>query len=309
MKWTTHDIPDLCGKTVLITGANSGLGLESARAMAEKGAHVIMACRNPHKAEAAASTIRAQTPAAELELAELDLASLASVRTFAERVLARHKRLDVLLNNAGIMAIPQRRTVDGFEMQFGTNHLGHFALTARLFDLLGRTPGARIVNVASQAHVLAKMRWHDLDWQQGYAPWAAYGMSKLANLLFTRELARRIEKRGAGLLAAAAHPGYAATNLQYAAPEMNGKKLTAKVLRTVNPLLGQPPDMGALPQLYAAIATDVTPRDYIGPDGFLGGRGHPVRAWSAPQSRDQLAMQRLWDVSEQLTNTHCAALS
>jgi NAD(P)-dependent dehydrogenase (short-subunit alcohol dehydrogenase family) len=309
MKWTAENIPDLAGKTVLITGANSGLGLESAKALAGHGAHVIMACRNPQKAESSALDIRASYPKARLELVPLDLSNLSSVRALARDVREKHARLDVLLNNAGIMAVPYAKTADGFELQFGTNHLGHFALTGLLFDLLAKTPGARVVNVSSQAHTMGKMRFDDLSWETGYKKWSAYGMSKLANLLFTYELARRSQAKGVNVLSVAAHPGYAATNLQYAGAELQHKKLLSKILHWGNPLLGQPPEMGALPQLYAAIATDVQSGDYIGPDSFGGWRGYPEKVRSNRRSHDEADMQRLWEASEQLTGVKFSALA
>jgi NAD(P)-dependent dehydrogenase (short-subunit alcohol dehydrogenase family) len=305
-KWTEQDIPDLTGKVVLITGANSGLGLESAKMIAGKGAHVVMACRNPEKAESAAQEIRALHAKASLELVALDLASLSSVRELAASFTRKNGRLDVLLNNAGIMAIPYTQTVDGFEAQFGTNHLGHFALTGLLYELLSKTPGARVVSVASQAHKMGKMRFDDLGWQHGYKKWAAYGMSKLANLLFAYELATRVARSGHGPLSVAAHPGYAATNLQYAGADLQGRKLASRVLRWANPLLGQSAAMGALPQVYAATAPDVRPGEYIGPRGLIG--GYPARARSNRRSHDTSAQHKLWQESERLTGVAFAPI-
>jgi protochlorophyllide reductase len=304
-KWTEADIPDLTGKVVLITGANSGLGLESAKMLAGKGAHVVMACRNPAKAESAAQTVREVHPRASLELVALDLASLRSVRELAASFGHKHGRLDVLLNNAGIMAIPYTKTEDGFEAQFGTNHLGHFALTGLLYELLCATAGSRVVSVASQAHKMGKMRFDDLAWEHGYQKWAAYGMSKLANLLFAYELASRVARAGRGPLSVAAHPGYAATNLQYAGADLQGRKLTGRFMRMVNPLLGQPPRQGALPQVYAATAPDVSPGEYIGTDGFM--RGHPARNRSSRRSHDTTDQARLWQESERLTGVRFGA--
>ena len=309
MKWTAADIPDLAGKKVLITGANSGLGFESARALAGHGAHVIMACRNPQKAESSAAAIRSEHPGASLELAQLDLSSLASIRAFAAGILHKHARLDVLLNNAGIMAVPYAKTADGFELQFGTNHLGHFALTGLLFELLRKTGGARVVNVSSQAHTMGKMRFDDLGWEHGYKKWSAYGMSKLANLLFTYELARRVEARGVDVMCLAAHPGYASTNLQYASADLQKKRFVGRILRWGNPLLGQSPEMGALPQLYAATSPQAANGDYMGPDALGGWRGYPRKVRSNRRSHDEADMQRLWEVSEQLTGVKFAALA
>jgi NAD(P)-dependent dehydrogenase (short-subunit alcohol dehydrogenase family) len=309
MKWTAEDIPDLAGKNVLITGANSGLGFESAKALAGRGAHVIMACRNPQKAESSATELRTLHPRASLELVPLDLSSLGSVRALAQAVVQKHARLDLLLNNAGIMAVPYAKTADGFELQFGTNHLGHFALTGLLFDLLRKTAGSRVVNVSSQAHTMGKMRFDDLGWEHGYKKWSAYGMSKLANLLFTYELARKLEARALDMRCLAAHPGYAATNLQYAGADLQKRRFVGRILRWGNPLLGQPPEMGALPQLFAATSAEAANGDYIGPDALGGWRGYPRKVRSNRRSHDEADMRRLWEASEQLTGVTFAALA
>jgi NAD(P)-dependent dehydrogenase (short-subunit alcohol dehydrogenase family) len=301
MRWTSDDIPQLSGKTVLITGANSGLGLESARALAKRGATVLLACRTLDKADATARELRASTPDARVEPWALDLADLSSVQACAEQVVQRHQRLDVLLNNAGVMATPYMRTVDGFELQFGVNHLGHFALTGHLFTLLSNTPAARVVNVSSGAHRMGKLRLEDPHWEHGYKPWPAYGMSKLSNLLFTYELARRAHVAGLLLRSVAAHPGYSATNLQYRGPELAGAKMTGSIARAINPLLGQPASMGALPQLYAATFDDVQSGDYVGPGGPFEVRGYPKKVQSSERSRDSDAMRKLWELSERLT--------
>ncbi len=308
-KWTTDNIPDLTRKTMVVTGANSGLGLETTRALAGKGAHVIMACRNVDKANDAVSDIRASHPRASLDVMNLDLSNLASVRRFSQQLHEKQQRIDVLVNNAGIMAIPYNKTTDGFEMQFGTNHLGHFALTGLLFDLLLASKQARIVNVSSQAHVMGKMRWDDLNWERGYSKWPAYGMSKLSNLLFTHELARRAEDKKLPILAVTAHPGYAATNLQYVGADMSGAAVAGKISRAVNPLLGQSASMGALPQLYAACADNVAAGDYIGPDSWFGARGYPTKVSPNKRAQDQEAWQRLWEVSEALTSVRYSALA
>lgn len=304
MHWTADDIPPLDGKRILITGANSGLGFESAKALAKRGAYVILACRTLAKAHGAADAIRSELPDAKVEPDALDLSDLGSVRSFARELTTRHTQLDVLLNNAGVMATPYTRTSDGFELQFGTNHLGHFALTGLLFELLAKTPGARVVSVSSFAHHIGKLRFSDPAWERRYAKWPAYGMSKLANLLFTYELARRVAVAGIGVCAAAAHPGYSSTNLQIRGAEMAGAKLAQWTLKGATLLLAQTASMGALPQLYAATADDVRGGDFIGPDGFYELHGHPKKVRSSARSHDAADMQRLWELSERLTGVH-----
>ena len=304
MKWTSDQIPRLDGKTILITGANSGLGLESARVLARKGARVILACRTRDKARAASSELLADQPDAQLEPLAVDLSDLASVRSAARDVASRHDRLDVLLNNAGIMATPYMRTRDGFELQFGTNHLGHFALTGLLFPLLRATPASRVVSVSSSAHKIGHMHFDDPHWEKRYARWPAYGTSKLANLLFVNELARRCKQAGVGVLAAAAHPGYASTNLQLRTVQLSQAKLAEKVVGALNPLFGQPAAMGALPQLYAATASDVLPGDYIGPGGLFEARGYPKKVRAKQSAYDAADMLRLWELSEGMTRVH-----
>ena len=300
-KWTADDIPDLSGKTIIVTGGNSGIGYEASLQLAGKGAHVVLACRDPKKAQAAVARLRAAHPEAEVGEMALDLASLDSVRRFAGDFLSANRELHVLCNNAGVMALPYRRTADGFEMQIGTNHLGHFALTGLLLERLLATPGSRVVTVSSGAHRVGKIRFDDLQWEKGYRKWMAYGQSKLANLLFTYELQRRLEARAAGTLAVACHPGYAATNLQLAGPQMEGSSLMEWLSDVGNRLLAQSAAMGALPTLYAATAPDVRSGDYIGPDGPGEMWGHPRKVQSNARSRDRDAARRLWGVSEKLT--------
>jgi NAD(P)-dependent dehydrogenase (short-subunit alcohol dehydrogenase family) len=307
--WTAADLPALTGKTIVITGANSGLGYESALALAGAGAHVVLACRDQEKGRAAERQIRAAHPRATTELVALDLASLADIRRAAAALRAAHRRLDVLLNNAGVMALPYRQTADGFEMQLGTNHLGHFALTGLLLDTLLATPGARVVTVSSGFHRLGAIRFDDPQWQRGYRKWPAYGQSKLANLLFTYELQRRLEAAGAGLLSVAAHPGYAATNLQATGPRMQGSSLLERASTFANTLFAQSAAMGALPQLYAAAAPDVRGGEYYGPDGVGEMWGHPTRVESNARSRDRDAAARLWALSERLTGVTYDALA
>ncbi len=306
--WTASDLPDLTGRTVLVTGANSGIGFEAALQFAGKGAGVVLACRDPNKTEAAAAAIRDVHPGAVLEAMPLDLARLASVRSFADAYRKSHSELHVLCNNAGVMALPYRRTADGFEMQFGTNHLGHFALTGLLLEPLLATSGARVVNLTSTAHRIGKMHFDDLHGERGYRRWAAYGQSKLANLLFSYELQRRLERRGAPVSSVACHPGYASTNLQLAGPRMEGSSWMETLSNLSNRIFSQSAAMGALPTLYAAAADDVRGGDYIGPDGFAETWGHPKKVRSSARSHDREAATRLWEVSEELTSVRFEAL-
>ncbi len=299
--WTADAIPDLSGKVIVVTGANSGIGLEAARELARHRAHVVLACRNPSKAEGALAALRAEVADASVETMPLDLASLASVRAFAGAFHDKHERLDVLCNNAGIMAIPLTRTTDGFEMQIGTNHLGHFALTGLLLDVLESTPHSRVVTVSSGAHRIGRIRLDDLNWQQGYRKWAAYGQSKLANLLFAYELQRRFEAARANTASVACHPGYAATNLQAVGPQMQGSSRMERLMELGNRLAAQSAHMGALPTLYAATAPDVAGGDFIGPDGFGQTWGHPKKVQSNRRSHDRTVAAGLWQLSEKLT--------
>lgn len=301
INWIDRNVPDLSGKTFLVTGANSGLGKETSRLLARRGAHVVMACRNLGKAEQAADDIRKQEPKASLEIRELNLASLANIASFAEGFLADHQRLDVLINNAGVMALPYRTTEDGFEMQFGTNHLGHFALTGRLIRLLLGTEKSRVVTVSSHAHRMGKIRFRDLQWTGGYQRWLAYGQSKLANLLFTLELQRRFEGIGSSCRATAAHPGYAATELALAGPRMEGSSVMEKLVSTANSAVAQDAAMGSLPTLQAATLGNARGGEYFGPGGLLGLKGAPVAAKPSSQARNAKTAQRLWDVSVELT--------
>lgn len=302
-KWTAADMPDLKNKVAIVTGANSGLGYHTALELARKGAHVVLACRGREKTEAAMDQIKATVPSAKLEFMALDLADLDSVAAFAKAFKARHRKLDILCNNAGVMALPLVRTRQGFEMQIGTNHLGHFALTGLLLDVLRATPGARIVNTASLAHTWTKgMDLDDLNWgRRPYKKWDAYGKTKLANLLFTYELQRRLSKAGASVISVAAHPGYAATNLQTAGPAMEKSAIGRIFMQIGNALLAQPAEMGALPQLYAATAPDVRGSDYYGPDRLGGNRGYPKKVGSNSASRNEETARALWAQSEKLT--------
>jgi NAD(P)-dependent dehydrogenase (short-subunit alcohol dehydrogenase family) len=307
--WTADKMPDLSGKTIIVTGGNSGIGYEACKQLAHKGAHVVLACRDLEKARVAIASITADDRTASLEAMQLDLARLESVRSFAAAFLARHTALDVLCNNAGVMALPYRKTADGFEMQFGTNHLGHFALTGLLLDGLLATPAARVVNVSSGAHRMGSIRFDDLQWERGYRKWAAYGQSKLANLLFTYELQRRLHAAGANAISVACHPGYAATNLQTAGPRMEGATWLEALSEFGNRVVAQSAARGALPTLYAASAPDVRGGDYIGPDGVGEMWGHPQKVQSNRRSHDTAVAAKLWEVSENLTGVRYAALS
>lgn len=305
--WTTNDIPDLEGYTALVTGANSGLGLATTRALAAKGAHVIMACRDLDRARAAQASIAASVPHSSLELVHLDLASLASVRDCAATILNTHDRLTLLLNNAGVMAIPRRETEDGFEMQFGSNHLGHFALMGLVLSLLLATPQSRVVTTTSLARS-GKIRFDDLHGQRSYSRWGAYGQSKTANLLFAFELQRRLAAAGAQTISVAAHPGYANTDLQRTSVASSGSFIESFAFTAFGPLIGQSPFMGALPQLYAATAPDIRGGMLIGPGGFFGLRGYPKLEPNSQQEDDRPTAARLWDVSVDLTGVDYASL-
>jgi len=308
-RWTANDVPDLSGKVIVVTGGNSGIGYEAALQFARKRARVVLACRDLGKARIAVDQIKAASPDAELDAMQLDLANLASVRGFADAFHIQHRKLDVLCNNAGVMALPYRQTVDGFEMQFGTNHLGHFALTALLLDRLLATDNSRVVTVSSGAHKMGRIHFDNLQWKTGYRKWFAYGQSKLANLLFTFELQRKIDAAGAKMISVACHPGYAATNLQAAGPKMQGSSLMESMMDIGNRLFSQSAAMGALPTLYAATAPEVRGGDYIGPDGLGELWGSPVKVGSSAAAHDAAAASRLWEVSEQLTSVHYDLLS
>jgi NAD(P)-dependent dehydrogenase (short-subunit alcohol dehydrogenase family) len=300
--WTADDIPDLAGQTIIVTGGNSGIGFEAARQMARKGAHVILACRDKGKAAEAITQIHTLQPSASLEAMQLDLASLESVHRFARDFAEKKVPLDVLCNNAGVMAIPRRTTAEGFEMQLGTNHLGHFALTGLLLEPLLAAPAARVVNVSSTAHKPGRIDFDDLQGEKSYGKWIAYAQSKLANLLFTYELQRRLEASGARAISVACHPGYSATNLQAVGPQMSGSRIAARLMDIGNRLFSQTAAMGALPTLYAATSPDARGGDYIGPDGFMENYGHPKKVQSTARSHDRAVARRLWEVSEQLTS-------
>ncbi|MFF5582994.1 oxidoreductase [Streptomyces hygroscopicus] len=306
--WTASDIPDQTGRTAVVTGANSGLGYITARELARRGAHVVLACRDDTRGAEAAERIRAQAPGADVRVAPLDLADLTSVRAFAAEYPG--ERLDLLINNAGVMALPHRRTADGFEMQFGVNHLGHFALTGLLLPkLLEAGPGARVVTVSSFLHMLGTVDPRDLNMERGYRRWAAYARSKSANLLFTHELAHRLRTAGSRLVAAAAHPGYASTNLPTAAAKMEGRRALERFMEIGNRFFAQSPDQGALPTLYAATGPDVRQDDFFGPPLQGLWRGSPVRSARAKWTLSDRAGRGLWAASERLTGVRYEAFT
>lgn len=299
-KWTAADVGDQTGRVAVITGANTGIGYHTAAVLAEHGAQVVLAVRNLDKGNAAAERIVAASPHAKVSVTELDLSSLASVRAAAESLGAAHPRIDLLINNAGVMYTPKQTTADGFELQFGTNHLGHFALTGLLLERLLQVEGSRVVTVASMAHrILAAIHFDDLQWEHGYNRVAAYGQSKLANLLFTYELQRRLAAKHRPTIAVAAHPGTANTELTRYLP---GVLRPAE--RLILPLLFQNAAMGALPTLRAATDPTVRGGQYYGPDGLGEQRGHPKLVHSSKQSHSAELQRRLWQVSEELTGVH-----
>ncbi|MCX4626792.1 oxidoreductase [Streptomyces sp. NBC_01443] len=306
--WNAENIPDQSGRTAVVTGANSGIGYVAARELARRGADVVLACRSAARGRAAVVRLRAEVPGAEVEFVPLDLADLDSVREFAKACGQRRPSLDLLVNNAGVMALPFGRTADGFETQFGVNHLGHFALTGLLLpQLLAADPGARIVTVSSGFHALGDIDLDDLNSEHRYRRWIAYGRSKTANLLFTHELARRLETAGSGIVAAAAHPGYASTNLHVGASRQEGHRPMSRLMGVGAAVLAQSAASGALPTLYAATAPGVQPDAFYGPR--LGWRGAPVRSWRAKWTLDDTSGERLWAASEKFTSVPYGSLA
>ena len=300
--WTTADIPPQTGKLAIVTGANSGIGYETALELARAGAKVIVASRSADKGEAAVTRIRSELPAAAVAFGQLDLANLASVSGFAQRVASEHATLDLLVNNAGVMTPPKRQeTQDGFELQFGTNHLGHFALTAHLLPLLRRAAQPRVVTVSSPAHRLGgAIHFDDLQWRNRYRPWRAYAQSKLANLLFMLELQRRSDTRGWGIVSNGAHPGYARTELIANGP--GSDSWLVRIGQPLQPYISHSAAAGALPSLRAATSPDAGPLSYFGPASFDELKGPPAPARISRAARDEAVAQRLWQVSELLTS-------
>ena len=297
MSWTCADIPDQHGRTALITGANSGLGLETARALAQRGARVVLACRSLERAEQARAELQADC-SGELISLQLDLADLESVRRSSDQLADQLGSCDVLINNAGVMAPPHRLSAQGHELQFAVNHLGHFALTQKLLPLL--KPQGRVVHVSSGAAYFGRIAFDDLQGERSYDAWAAYAQSKLANLITALELQERLTAAGSSVRSIAAHPGLARTNLQPTSVAARGSRLEGLAYRLMDPLF-QSAAMGALPQLYAATAADVELNTFYGPGGLGNLKGYPKACRMAPAARDQATRQRLWQVSEELT--------
>jgi len=304
--WDEDRLPDLSGRAAVVTGGNGGLGLETVRGLARAGAQVWIACRSTGKGEDAAREIRGELPHAKLEVLELDLARLRSIRAFAEELARRLPALDLLVNNAGVMALPRRETADGFELQLGTNHLGHFALTGLLLPTLLAAPAARVVTVSSAVHRGGRIDFSDPHGRRRYHKWRAYAQSKLANLLFAFELARRAERAGLALRSLAAHPGYAATNLQGVGARMEGSRLTERLMALGNRLVAQGAAEGAWPTLRAATDPEAANGDFFGPSGLLELRGRPRKVEPARRARDEEVARRLWSLSEQATGVRYA---
>jgi NAD(P)-dependent dehydrogenase (short-subunit alcohol dehydrogenase family) len=303
--WSAKDIPSQDGRSWVVTGANSGIGLVTARELARAGGKVILGCRDPERGQAALEDVRGAASGAEPELVRLDLADLSSVRDCASAVSEKAPELDGLVNNAGVMAPPRKETKDGFELQFGTNHLGHFALTGLLHGPLTAGGGeSRVVTVSSIAHRTGSIFWDDLQAESGYSRWPRYGQSKLANLLFAYELQRRSDAGGWGIRSVAAHPGYASTHLQSSGPGIGGgivSLLNVTVMKVGNAIIAQSDEMGALPSLYAATVPEMPAGGYAGPSGPGETRGHPKLVGSNRASRSEENAKRLWEISEELT--------
>jgi NAD(P)-dependent dehydrogenase (short-subunit alcohol dehydrogenase family) len=307
-KWTSEDIPDQAGRVALVTGGNSGLGFETVKALAGKHAHVILACRDTAKGNAAQDHVCQQTPDASIEVMPLDLASLASVRQFAEAFTLKHNQLHILINNAGVMATPHRTTADGFELQFGTNHLGHFALTGLLLDVLLKTPNSRVVTVSSMAEQMGRINLDDLMSEKSYERWTAYSQSKLANVLFAHELQRKLNAERASTISLAVHPGVTATNLRTKLMTRE-TPLLHRIQGHFWEMLSQSVEMGALPQLYAATASNVKGGAFYAPGGFLQRAGYPKKVRSSRRSYDETLAKQLWAVSEKLTGVEYKVLA
>ena len=297
-KWTVNDIGDLSSKNIIITGANSGTGFETAKVLAAKGATIIMACRSMERGERAKKEIHLINPKAKLDLIELDLASLSSIDKFVGKIKNGYDHLDVLINNAGVMDMPAGKTEDGFELHIGINHLGHFALTGKLLGMLLKTPNSRVVTMSSIMHYSGKINFEDIHFDKKFKKVKAYAQSKLANLLFTYELDRRLSKNGSSTSSGACHPGWSRTNLQFSG-NREGSKLKYYLYKIANPIMGQSAYMGALPQIYAATSKEVVSGQYTGPR-FVA-RGRPKIVSSNKRSKSIEDANRLWELSEKLT--------
>ena len=301
-KWIAQQIPSQTGKTALITGANSGIGYQAAVELARHGAHVLLGVRSLDKGLSALDRLLREAPEASVEVAELDMASLASIHEFSRKFIAEGRVLDLLVNNAGVMALPTRElTPDGFERQFGTNHLGHFALTGLLLPQFRGALTPHVVTVASLAHRNGKIEFDNLQGERSYVPWDAYNNSKLANILFALELDRRAKAAGSRLASLPVHPGISKTSIVDNGPGTGSKDLKVRVLKVIAPFIMQDDVMGSLPTLYAATAPEAKGGEYIGPDGFMEFKGYPKVVQARPQALDEAVAQKLWQVSEELT--------
>lgn len=300
-EWGVENIPDQTGRVVVVTGANGGLGLVMTRQLARAGAHVVLACRNQDKGLAAAAEVHGKVPGAELDVRVVDLAKLTSIRQFAATVTKDYNRIDLVINNAGVMAPPRSTTADGFELQLGINHLGHFSLVGLLLPQLLAAPNPRVVSVSSTLHAYGKIKFDDLHHERGYQRYLAYGQSKLANLLFAFELDRRAQAARTRLVSVAAHPGYAATNLQLASIKFGPARAAMSV---ANRMFAVSPLMGALPILCAATLPALTGGTFLGPSKLGGYRGYPGVAKASKRAHDDKAARKLWQVSEEATGVH-----
>ena len=299
--WTVHDMPTLDDRVVVVTGANSGIGYEATQLLAARGATVVMACRSVDRGERAADEIRRSVANPDLDVRECDLGDLDSVAAFAESFTSDYDELHVLCNNAGVMALPRGETADGFEQQFGINHLGHFALTGHLLETLAATDGARVVTQSSGAHENGEIDFDDLHGRESYGRWAAYSQSKLANVLFGYELDRRVDDAGLDVTSVVCHPGYADSDLQRRAGEAGAGKIGATIMQAANALFAQSAEEGALPMLYAATHEGISGGEYVGPGGLFNMRGAPEIQESSDRSYNTATASRLWEVSEELT--------
>ena len=308
-KWDKTGMPDLSGKVAVVTGANSGLGFEVTKGLASKGARVVMGCRSLEKGGPASEQIRKEVPDASLTVIKLDLADLSTVRDFSLRCKKDYSSIDILCNNAGVMQAPKGQTIDGFETHLGINHFGHFALTGLLMDTLLNAQSSRVVTVSSNAHKMGSIDFNDLDLNGRYSRTGAYARSKLANLLFTYELQRRLERSGSSIISVAAHPGFSATNLQSTGPRMGNGHFWPWLYKVFNNLLAQSAQMGALPILYAATDENVKGGDYIAPDGLGQWRGYPKKTKSNRTSYDEKSARQLWDISTRLTKVQYTGIN